>query len=76
MAVTVERGTLSMSLPAVRFRIPLAVGFSVTYHVFPLSILGHCFDALSLGNALNSQMLHFTQVKMSTCLGQRWQCVR
>ena len=33
---------------------------------FSLSILGRCFDVLSLGKTLNPQMLHLTQVKMST----------
>ena len=55
-----------MSLPAVRFRIPLGAGFSEKYHVSPLSLLAHCFDVVSLGKALNPQMLHLTQVKMST----------
>ena len=49
----VERGALPMSLPAVRFRIPLGAGFSEKYHVSPLSILGHCFDVVSLGKALH-----------------------
>ena len=64
MAQWLERGALPMSLSAVRFRIPLDAGFSEKDHVSPLSILGHCFDAVSLGKAL--QMLHLTQVKMST----------
>ena len=42
MAQWLERGGLPMSLPAVRFRIPLGAGFSEKYHVSPLSILGHC----------------------------------
>ena len=42
MAQWLERGALPMSLPAVRFRIPLGVGFSEKYHVFPLQILEHC----------------------------------
>ena len=29
-------------------------------------LLGHCFDVVSLGKALNPQMLHLTQVRMST----------
>ena len=66
MAQWSERRVLSMSLPAVRFRIPLGAGFSEKYHVSPLSILGHCFDVVSLGKALNPQMLYLTQVKMST----------
>ena len=64
MAQWLERGALSMSLPAVRFRIPLGAGFSEKYHVSPLSILGH---VVSLGKALRPQRLHLTQVKMSTC---------
>ena len=66
MAQWLERGALPMPLPAVRFRIPLGAGFSEKYNVSPLSILGHCFDVVSLGKALNPQMLHLTQVKMST----------
>ena len=66
MAQWLERGDLPMSMPAVRFRIPLSAGFSEKYHVSPLSILGHCFDVMSLSKALNPQMLHLTQVKMST----------
>ena len=42
MAQWLERGALSMSLPAVRFRISLGARFSESYHVSPLSILGHC----------------------------------
>ena len=63
---SLARGALSMSLAAVRFRILLGAGFSKKYHVSPLSILGHCFDVVSLGKALNPQLLHLTQVKMST----------
>ena len=55
-----------MSLPAVRFRITLGAGFSEKYHVSPLSILGDCSDVVSLGKALSPEMLHLTQVKMST----------
>ena len=42
MAQWLEHGALPMSLPAVRFRIPLGAGFSEKYHVSPLLILGHC----------------------------------
>ena len=66
MARWLEHGALPMSLPAVRFRIPLGAGFSEKCHVSPLSILGHCFDVVSLDKAPNPQMLHSTQVKMST----------
>ena len=65
MAQWLEHGALSMSLSAVRFRIPLGAGFSEKYHVSLLSILGHCFDVVSLGKALNPQMLRLTQVKLS-----------
>ena len=53
MAQWLERVALPMSLPAVRFRIPLGAGFSEKYHVSPLSILGHCYDVVSLGKALH-----------------------
>ena len=66
MAQWLERGALPMSLPAVRFRIPLGAGFSEKYNVSPLSILGHCCNVVSLGKALHPQMLHLTQVKMCT----------
>ena len=65
MAQWLERGALPMSLPAVRFRTPLCAGFSEKYHVSLLSILGHCFDVVSLDKALHPQMLDLTQVKMS-----------
>ena len=52
MAQWSERGALPMSLPAVRFRIPLGEEFSETYHVSPLSILGH-FYVVPLDKALH-----------------------
>ena len=55
MAQWLERGTLPMSLPAVRFRIRLGAGFSEKYHVSPLSILAHCKDGVSLGKTLHPQ---------------------
>ena len=39
MVQWLEHGALPMSLPAVRFRIPLGAGFSENYKVSPLSIL-------------------------------------
>ena len=51
-----------MSLPALRFRIPLGAGFSEKYNVSPLSILGHYFNVVSLCKALYPHMLHRTQV--------------
>ena len=66
MAQWLERGALPMLLPAVRFRIPLGAEFSEKYHVSPLSILGHFKDVVSLGKALHPEMLHLTQVEMST----------
>ena len=47
-----------MSLPAVRFRSPLGAGFLEKNHVAPLSILGHCFEVVSLGKAFNPKMFH------------------
>ena len=66
VAQCLEDGALSMSLPVVRFRIPLGAGFPEKYHVSPLSILGNCFDVVSLDKALNPKILHLTQMKMST----------
>ena len=62
MAQWLERGALPMSLPAVRFQIPLGAGFSEKYHVSLLSILGHYCNAVSLGKTLYPHMLHLTQV--------------
>ena len=56
---------LPMSLPAVRFLTTLGAGFSEKFYISTLSILGYCFDVVSLGKALYRQMLHLTQVKMS-----------
>ena len=70
MAQGLECGALPMSLPAIRFRIPLGAGFSEKYHVSPLSILGHCQDVVSLGKDLHPQMLHLTQVEMSRLPGR------
>ena len=58
MADWLERGALSMSLPDVRFRIPLGAG---KYNFSPLSIFGHYFDVVSLYEALNLKMLHLTR---------------
>ena len=67
MAQWLERGALPMSLPAVRFRIPLGAGISEKFLVSPLSIMGHCFDVL------NSETLHLTENEY--LVGQSWQCV-
>ena len=64
--IYVERGALTMLLPAVWFRIRLGARFSEKSHVSPFSIWGHCFDVVSLGKALHPQMLHLTQVKIGT----------
>ena len=55
---------LPMSPLAVRFRTQLGKRFSEEYYVYLLSILGHCFDVVSLGKAFHPQMLHLTPVKM------------
>ena len=62
VAQWLERGALPMSLPAVRFRIPLGPGFSKKNHVSPLSLSGHYFDVASFGKTLYPRMLHLTQV--------------
>ena len=62
VAQWLERVALSMSLPAVRSRIPLGAAFLEKYHVSPLSLLGHYFDVVSLGKALYSHMLHLSVV--------------
>ena len=55
----------SFAIVAACRAVSLGAGFPEKYHVSPLSILGHCFDVVSLGKALNLKMLHLTQVKMS-----------
>ena len=42
MAQWLEDGALSISLPAVRFQIPLCAGFSEKYHISPILILIYC----------------------------------
>ena len=66
MAQWLERGAFPTSLNAVQFRTSVGAGFSEKYHVSPLTILGHCFDDVSLDMALHPQILHLTQVKKST----------
>ena len=63
-----ERGDLSMSLPAVRFRIPLDAGFSEKYHVFPLSMLGHFPDVVSLSRHYTSK--YFTWLRWKWVAGR------
>ena len=58
-----------MSLPAMRFRTPLGAGFSDKYHVSPLSILGQCFDVVSLDKALHLQMLHLAHGDIEYLVG-------
>ena len=74
MAQWLERGALPMSRPAVRFRTPLSAGFLDKSDVFPLLILGYCFDVVSLGKALHPQILHLTHVKISTCRTKMTMC--
>ena len=50
---------------AMRFQTPLDAEISEKYHVSPISILGHCFNVVSLGKALYTHMLYLTQVEMS-----------
>ena len=66
MAQWLERGALSMSLPTGRFRTPLGAGFSDISCFSLLNNLGHSFEVVSSGKAHHPQMLHLTQVKMST----------
>ena len=61
-----EPGALPTLLPAIQIRVPFGAGFLEKYHVSPISILKHCFDVVSLGKALNPQILHLNQVNMST----------
>ena len=61
-----ERGALPVSLPAVRLRTPLGAGFLAKHHVCPISILRRGFDVVSVAKTLHPQMLHLTQVKMTT----------
>ena len=49
-----------MPLPALRFPISLGAEFSAKYHFSPLLLLGNRYDVVSLGEALNPQMLHLT----------------
>ena len=46
-----ERDGLPMSLPAVRFRTRLGVGFSEKCYVSPFLMFGHGFDVVCVGKA-------------------------
>ena len=65
-----ERGILSMSLPAVRFRIPLGAGFLEKYRVLPsqywdiVSLLCPWARRVPLNSGENEYLV-----------GQRWQYV-
>ena len=61
MAQWLERGSWSMSLPAMRFRIPLGAGCS-------------CFPPLNLGTLFRGCVLK--QGENKYLVGQRRQCVR
>ena len=41
---------------------PFGAEFSDKYHVFPLSMMGHCSHAASLDKALCPHMIHLNQV--------------
>ena len=66
MTQWLERGALSMSLPAVRFRIPFGEVFSEKYQFLPFQSWDIVSMLCPLGKALHPLMLHLTQVKMST----------
>ena len=76
MAQWLERGALSMSLPAGRFRTPLGAGFSDISCFSLLNNLGHSFDVVSLGKAHHPQMLKLDSGENEYLVGQKWQCVR
>ena len=75
MAQWLERGALWMSLPAVRFRIPLGAGFSEKYHVSPLSI-GTLLRCCVPGQDTSSSNASLDSGENEYLVGQRWQCVR
>ena len=60
-----------MSMPDVRFRIPLGAGFSEKSHISPLSILGHCSDVASLGKALHPKNASLDSGENEYLVGQR-----
>ena len=71
-----ERYSLPMSLPAVRFRTRLGAEYSEKCHVSPLSMFGHMFRCCVLGqDTLPSHALLISCVKKYLG-GQIWQCVR
>ena len=61
VAQWLERGALTMSLPAARVGGSLGPGFSEKYHVSPLSTLGYSgINVVSLSKALHPRVLHST----------------
>ena len=63
MAQWLERGALTISLPSVRFRIPLSAGSSEKYHDFP----PQSWDIISIlcpwARYFILKMFHLTQVQ-------------
>ena len=58
-----ERDSLPMSLPAVRFRTRFGVEYLEKCHVPPLSMFGNCFDVVTVrGQGHYPHMLHLSYV--------------
>ena len=76
-AQLIERGTLPMLLPVVRFRIPLGAGFPEKYHVnySPLN-LGKLLRSCVLGQGTSPSNASLDSGENEYLVGQRWQCVR
>ena len=76
MAQWLERGALPMSLPVVRFRIPLGAGFSEKYNVYRLLILGTLLRCCVPWQGTSPSNASFDSGENEYLVGQRWQCVR
>ena len=75
MARWLKRGALPMSLPAVRFRIPLGAEFSEKYHVSPLN-LGTLLRCCVPGQGTSPSVASLDSGENEYLVGQRCQCVR
>ena len=70
MAQWLERGALPMSLPAVRFRVPLGAEFSKKYHVSPLN-LGTLLRCCILGQGTSPSNASLDSGENGYLVGQR-----
>ena len=74
MAQWLERGALPISLPNVRFRVPLGAGLSEKYNSLPLN-LGTLLRRCVLGQGTSPTNASLDSGENENLVGQIWQCL-